>query len=541
MAAASKPDRHLHVAVYWGGAELGSYCKPLKSCRGVTAGKAILSDIRSVIWPKWDDLDIILRTSSGLVLNPNLAWYGVLSDGRSTHVLSANTQRRQLLEVKEGTTASLRFEDLAVAIKVGPKPRKESTAVIPAKGFSAGLLSLFADRSNEWITATIGVAAAAVIGMSAYITLSSRGLDRYSSVTDLPDNRLLPFIAPKYLAEAPEVMQSGLDRFNYVHSVWNFYNDFASVVALGEAPSRATKVFPSTIDTYKSQAAAQTAVLADSRKRQEYLQRKSTSSISIPVVRGESATGRVIRTLDKIAVVSSTAKLQAARRNEVATDYEKDLGYKYSPPADDGANKAFAAISAGFLGLEDDETAQATQARHFSNKSALARMSLYGKSRLLFGPVDCCQPPVGAPLSHESISWLRDFSGPRDAEHIPLASLKASTWGAPAREKPAVIEPKSGTIAQSLVEKTIAAGRYQVRLCYELSLRRNQVTSGTMEWKWLIDTQGKITSLELVRSSIKDEELVKCVRQKIASWKFARPRGGSVEIRYPFEFSRDKG
>jgi hypothetical protein len=541
MAATRNIEKHLHVAVYWAGAEIGTYCKPLKSSRGVTAGKGIMSDIRSVIWPKWDELEIIHRTSSGLFLNPNLSWFGVFFDGSTNHLLNSQQQRRQLLEIKPGTSASLRVEDLSVAIRVGPKFKKDPQNIRPIQGFGAGFLSLFVDRGHEWATMSIGLVASGIIAGAAYMSMKSRAPDNYSSIIELPDHKLLPFISPNYLKNAPELMQFNLDRFNYVHSVWKYYEDYASSVALGVPPDGPTKIFPSTIETYSEFSASAAKTIRDAEERQRQNQYKGISSLSLPVSRGESAVGAVIRTLDKISVTSETSKAQVERRNKVAEEYENEVGYKFTPKEGSTGNKAFAAISAGFMGLESDEKAQVTQAQNLSSKAALIQMNLFGKNRLLFGPVGCCQMPVGAPISHDVFSWSLPETDFVASPPIELASLKASTWGEPVKEVPVIREPKSGKISPSLVERTVAAGRHQVRLCYELSLRRNQVSAGTMEWKWLIDTRGRISQLELVKSSIKDEDLVKCVRQKIASWKFAKPEGGSVEVLYPFEFNRDKG
>jgi hypothetical protein len=32
-----------------------------------------------------------------------------------------------------------------------------------------------------------------------------------------------------------------------------------------------------------------------------------------------------------------------------------------------------------------------------------------------------------------------------------------------------------------------------------------------------------------------------CIRRKIATWRFPRPRRGAVEVSYPFEFAPSKG
>ncbi len=541
MAAKTSTTKYLQVAVYFGGAELGRYERPLSGSRGVTAGRSLLADIRSVIWPRWDELELIHKTKTGLILNPHLAWHGVFSDGKTTHLLDTNKHQRKTLEITANASASLRLDDLSIAIRVGPKRIAKSTRVIPLAGYGGSVLSFVADRANQWAALSVAVFASAAIAATALITLSQRPVDSYSSIRQLPQERLLPFISQKYLAEAPHVLQFGLDRFNYVHSVWSFYDDLTKTVAFGDAPPDGTKVFPTIVQRYTEMSRKQKNILEDSAARQSKTRLgRQLPQLALPMVLGESLDGRAQRTLDKIYIASSNAKTTALRRNNVAAEFEKDLGYKYEPKSSGNENaKAFGAISAGFLGLEDDEKSQFTQATAMATKAAILQMDLYGKERLVFGAANCCADPLGAPLSHDYLTWLPPDHSVNNQND--LAALKASIWGAPTREGPVVLEPKTGRLAPQLVEKTVSSGRYQIRLCYELALRRNQTAQGSMEWTWKIDTQGKINGINLIKSSIKDEEFVRCVRDKIASWRFPKPSGGSVEVRYPFEFSRDKG
>ena len=87
----------------------------------------------------------------------------------------------------------------------------------------------------------------------------------------------------------------------------------------------------------------------------------------------------------------------------------------------------------------------------------------------------------------------------------------------------------------------IEGNRYQLKLCYDVALRRDHAAQGTMEWSFRIDTRGQIYEIALISSTIKDEKMAQCIRQKLSKWRFPRPRHGSVEIRYPFQFAPAKG
>lgn len=543
MGSTSSKKNYLQVSIYWGGAELGSYCRPLSSSRGVTAGHGFFSDIKSVIWPRWDSLEIISKTKSGLVLNPNIPWDGVLSSGQTTHILKSLKSSRKFFEIKPGTTASLRLDDMSIAIRVGPKIGKEQSRVKPASGFGASPFSFIAEKPSEWISLAAAVLAAGIITVSAHQTLKSRDNDLYQGIAELPNTNLLPFIAQKHLAEAPNVIQFTLDRFNYVHSVWNYYTDFATVVGFGKSNEATPMIFQSTIDQYKGFFDQQRSEIALAEGQQKIDIQKLEShqgAMSIPMVRGETVEGKILRVLDKIGLYSASARELAAKRVTIAEEFENDIGFAKGEKTEGPKNEAFAKIAQGYLGIESDDKMQESQARNSAARAALAQIDLFGEGRLKFGSLDCCDQPAGAPLTQTGVTWTpADYAG---LEALgSLAALKGSTWGVPVKEEPKIQEPVFGHIDPSTIEKTVSAGRYQLRLCYELALRRNQAAKGSMEWRWKINTQGRISNIDLLHSSIKDEELARCIHDKIATWKFSKPKGGSVEVRYPFEFSRDKG
>jgi hypothetical protein len=102
------------------------------------------------------------------------------------------------------------------------------------------------------------------------------------------------------------------------------------------------------------------------------------------------------------------------------------------------------------------------------------------------------------------------------------------------------VEPLSGKIDQVLLKNALLAQRMEIQLCYEASLRRNLANRGKMRWEWVLDTEGQITDIQLVRSEIPDNDLARCVRRKISVFKLPKPRLGSVRISHIFEFRPEK-
>jgi hypothetical protein len=544
MGASSGQKKYLHVAVYRSGAEIGICSRPLASRRGVTAGRGFFCDIKSVIWPLWDELEILVKTPDGLVLNPRISWDGVIQNGSQTFVLSSLKPTKNIFSITATTFASLRFEDLSVAIRIGPKGFSTQTPKSKIAGYMASPLTFIAETSQEWTSLGIGVIASGIIASLAFSTLKTRANDSYTGIFDLTSENLLPFISQRYLAESPHVLQDGLDRFDLIRSVWTYYSDLALVIGFGLPPKKTSPLFPTTIDHYGKMADEQRTALGIAAARQQsQMESGSTKGgglLTVPMVRGESLDGRIERVFDKIGIVLASSTELADRRVVVGGEFLNSIGYTFEN-RDVGSKTAdnFKKLSESFMGVESDDKEQFIQAKSAGARAALVQVDLFGKDRLKFGHTNCCAQVVGAPLSSEGLVWLApDFTMSGNGE---LASLKASVWGAPVKEVPQIREPLAGHIKPSEVDRIVHAGRYQLRLCYEIALRRNQTATGSMEWRWLIDSRGVIANIGLLKNSIKDEELVRCVRDRIATWKFPKPTGGSVEVRYPFEFSRDKG
>lgn len=544
MGVRRNQSEYIDVAVHWGNSELGRYQKRLSSCSRVRAGRGFLSNIRTKIWPLPKGFDIVVKRGDQLILNPKITWDGVFYDGNSITILNSSKPQSKIFVISHGASATLRFNHVTVLIRVGKLFNARNAKVAKKSGFRSSMFSFVAEQPIEWAALSIGLVASGLLLAPLTLMLLKSHPKRLTTISQLSEDRLLPYIGQDHLATAPNVLQFGLDRFRFIHNVWSFYEDLAVTLGFNEDPGKQSQVFSSTIEYYQELGESQTEALTsaeDAQRKKIYQPGERGRLLSIPTVLGESIDGKTLRVLDKIKVIKDSADELVKKRVDVATRFSADIGYKFEQkPSPTSTTDAFAKISAGFMGVESDDKMQAQLASDSAAKAALEQSRIFGKDRLRFGPVDCCSSPSGMPLTQDGISWIKPQL--RNDQRSSITDGGVSTWGnLDSRQSPIINEPKSGTVDPASIEKTVAAGRYQLRLCYELALRRNQGARGSMEWRWIIDSQGQTSDLNLVRSSIKDEELVKCVREKIASWRFPRPKGGSVEIRYPFEFSKDKG
>ena len=125
------------------------------------------------------------------------------------------------------------------------------------------------------------------------------------------------------------------------------------------------------------------------------------------------------------------------------------------------------------------------------------------------------------------------------SESEKLGEIAASTFGSSPIKK--VVEPLIGKIDQKRVRNLLSSKRFDVQLCYESALRRNHVLEGEMAWQWVVNTMGQISDIELVQSDLADNKLARCIRKKLASWKFPRAERGSVKVMHKFKFRPIKG
>ena len=60
--------------------------------------------------------------------------------------------------------------------------------------------------------------------------------------------------------------------------------------------------------------------------------------------------------------------------------------------------------------------------------------------------------------------------------------------------------------------------------------------SGKIVFDWVISPSGRVGSARQVSSSMRSAAVATCILRLIRSWRFPKPVGGSVTVRYPFVF-----
>lgn len=96
----------------------------------------------------------------------------------------------------------------------------------------------------------------------------------------------------------------------------------------------------------------------------------------------------------------------------------------------------------------------------------------------------------------------------------------------------------SGGLTAGEISSVIRKNLNQIRHCYEQFLQRSPGRSGKVNVRFVIGTNGRVSSASVRKSNIADRTFRSCIVSRIEKWKFPRPRGSSsVKVNYPFVFN----
>jgi TonB family protein len=97
-------------------------------------------------------------------------------------------------------------------------------------------------------------------------------------------------------------------------------------------------------------------------------------------------------------------------------------------------------------------------------------------------------------------------------------------------------EPEvQGSLDKELIRQVIHRNRNQIRYCYEAQLTRHPKLNGKVAIKFIITSQGTVSTSQVAQSTLSNPELEQCIASRVQTWQFPKPKGGGVVIvTYPF-------
>lgn len=105
------------------------------------------------------------------------------------------------------------------------------------------------------------------------------------------------------------------------------------------------------------------------------------------------------------------------------------------------------------------------------------------------------------------------------------------------RSVKALSKVKGGSLSKGDVYKEINRHMGKIRMCYERELMNDPKLAGKITFDWTVKTNGSVSGVREKSSSLGSSKVSSCIRGVIQKMKFPKPKGGEVQISYPFIFS----
>ncbi len=492
-----------------------------------------------------NSIEFIRMDGKNIFLLVNYKWEGFTTS--SGELVNINRRLKGVEEIKlgRGDYGSISYKDIRIMFKIDVyKPKKFERPSKRDRSYIPSLLSLALPFREERQNFAIGIACSLLIFALIVAALFTTPTKVPTSIDQLPPEYILPFVEKEYFSTAPERLQNDLDRDQLVASVFNHYRALTELI-LGWQGYDKSLLFSSTIERYEAtnqRASDKVEALKEMQSEVDtkVLANRNSALLLMPAVMGESINGKILRGVDKISSLHAALADSLERRKVFSKEYAEIVAHDFEEYRNirkrrGGLSKLsrikpWARLTNEQLMYKEaqDVADSAYDMRYFidSNISPEDKLDLIKDS------------PVAVPREFRYGSGIGgvDFMALDDRLYL----IEASVFGGPYKAK-AIKEPLIGELDPKLVSKYIRKHRFQLQQCYELALRRNELAKGTMEWSWRIDSRGIISDISLLKSSIADKKMSRCISKYISKWRFPRPRRGSVEVSYPFEFSPSKG
>lgn len=388
-----------------------------------------------------------------------------------------------------------------------------------------------------------------------------KGYKRNTNLYNLDKEILYRIISPDSVYLMPELAQYNLDRKHLLVNTLNYYTAYAEVFlnidpscTKNKKPSLKDKkdicssyVFSNTRQRYKKMYEDYYSKIENIRLG--FLNEKTKPQvkykIEIPVIIGQTvseiASQAILKEWVMHKALSENLEKKRSFKKKSKTIFDSDYMYSYeeyptetqiplSMKQSEEASESLGKISP--FGLLSGENRMYQEA---GNLSSLVQneQEKYLKSKL---------EPIGSIVKVElkkdfdfisysnGVNFALSQGADLDAEYIKKLEQLS--------KKPVVTKVVvQGKLDSKIVDRVVREHSYEINFCYEKALRGKEDLEGQMVLSWLINERGRVESIRVEKTDINDKNLIGCIKEKIASWSYPYPQGGSVRVSYPFKLS----
>jgi hypothetical protein len=531
----------VEIRILQNGAAIKDVSLPLKAS-GVLSLSSKESDILGLnLYPLSRNIPILKIGKHEAQVLIDHTWEGfVVSSGNMKDVVPHKSLGDTFV-MKPGDFASLAWHDLRLLIYIREPIGKSKTRRGSDSKYLSSPLSTLINDKWQWGAHLLAVGSCLFLFAAFWTGLTSLPDHRPESFEDLDSSYTLPFINPDLLKIAPEVLQEDLDVTRPIHSLLAWHRNYLSNGFTWKLTStnpdhrylgERAKEEKEELDRDLTKIEGALASLSDAARNSPI-----AAQIQIPTIVGPSFSQKVVAVLNRFEYISINAKNRLDTKKAFQSQFAEGSGYNwedYQRKNKKQQNEALTTIAQGSF-TTDKEKALYGQfdalSRRAEDYRENALSSLEDREALINAPGILLKTTPG-------VAGIN--GGPIPSIDLrKLAMMPVSTFGSKEKaDKP--LEPLTGQVNQSLLRQALLSQRMEIQLCYEAALRRNLGQKGKMRWEWILDTEGQITDIQLVRSEIADNDMARCVRRKISVFKLPRPKLGSVKISHIFEFRPEK-
>jgi len=97
--------------------------------------------------------------------------------------------------------------------------------------------------------------------------------------------------------------------------------------------------------------------------------------------------------------------------------------------------------------------------------------------------------------------------------------------------------PAEGSLDQSAISRVINSRRFELDACYEAALLGQSGLRGKATVFFNIVESGNAANVRVETDSLQNKSFQNCLIQRISTWTFNKPKGGSVPVKLPLIFS----
>jgi hypothetical protein len=520
------------IEIFRGAASVFKRTFSTNKVKTISVGNRFRDTVRLKEWDFEDSVLVVERSANQLLqfVSP-IDWGGMFQNGKEIEDFSDRKDSEKRFPLTDRTVMMIQESGWTIAVR-GFVEKSKHTQRPTQNLYAAPIYYLFTGTSLEAKYLGVGLLLSIIFLSSTVWTLSrlEHFWNRDSSYSEMFVTRNF---SPIFLKNSPDILQKNLDRSSPGESLKKVLGATHDLLAYG---TKSKELDQSSIELYGTQSEHAKLrleeMIAQNSKLIATSQNSKVTHLALPLVLGETRTGSINRTLDKFDMLLAANKELIASRLAMTKDFSRDSSYIGGKPGeatDSSLGDFTEALGAGYRRSLPDAQQQVFEAEQAAFLSAKSRQLTSPKAPVYSMNHDI----VGVKLGAFPVALNFEYQSEPVSNRLSALDLSESLI-VKIQRKPI---QQLGKLNQDLLFKALTYGRQNLQLCFELAAKRHNVKDIQMDWEWRIQPNGLASAIKLLSSSIEDQVLIDCIREKVAQIPFPKPDGGPVVVRYPFEYS----